>query len=115
MRLIDEHGEGCEARMLSSTEVIVRGCVGGRRPTILHPDQVCEMARLLPERRTSPRRVGPLDRRRNRRSDRRISGVYIGQHGRRRADALSWDDDLHLARAVAYVRRRTTPPTGTPA
>ena len=102
--------EEVEARFLDEATVLIRGCLGGLSPTLLDPWTLYTQALILPERREAaiPRRMGPCDRRRNRRRDRRQAGLYIGQTGRRRSDALSWADDEAVARGLDYIRRRTS-------
>lgn len=108
MHLILDTGEHVEGRMLNRDEVCIRGEIGGPRPALVHPDALVERAQLVADRRLIPRRVGPDDRRRNRRGDRRgKAAVYVGQTGRRWLDTgLSWESEAESARLTATLERR---------
>ncbi len=100
MHLIDlATKQHVEARYLAATEVLVRGEIGGLTPTITTPRELAIAAVVLEERRVGFRRVGPVDRRRNRRADRRKLGLLLQARGRRRNDAIPWSLDEAEARA----------------
>ena len=94
MRLQHVGGEEFEGRIIGPELVLVRGCVGGLSPKVVHPDTLMEDARCLTERRQ-----GSPNRRRQ---------EYIGmlpRMGRRRADLFTWDEDQRTVEAHARVRR----------
>jgi len=107
MRLMDTTGEEFEGLPVGPDLVLVRGCLGGRRPEVLRIDALLEQARPLPERRHTTRRFARADRRRHPRNDRRGAGyTWLEQLGRRRSDVFSLADDRRAAEELAQVRTR---------
>ncbi len=92
---------------------LVRGCLGGRAPALVPIDRLLETAAVLPERRASVRRLGPMDRRKRRNNDRRgATAAWIPARGRRRADAISWQEDLDTVRTLTRMAARISGPSG---
>jgi len=103
-----------EAQLVDGNTVLIRAEIGGFTPRLVTPDRILEEGIPVTERRVADRRVGPQTRRRRRevQSDRRCTGRWIGMNGRRRNDAIEWEQDLADARQRAYVARRTSGPQG---